>query len=275
MIRDNFKIVMADGATYDMAGDFAVLVRSFRISSPIPNIYTESFEGRNGLVRVGKDFGERSITAVCSFFPVDDADVALLRDELLRVLFTPDQFYVIQEAQPYKRWKVEVASDFTPEVIGTYGEFTIDFVSASSYAESVGTTLDPFTFDTDLWGAGMGLTSDDASYTHSTTSFAVYNASDVVINPREFPLKITYRGASTNLTIRNETTGDEWKYTGTTGVGDRLEINGVRSLKNGVVSVFGNTNRKLITLKPGWNQFTVTGAEGAFSVEFDFRFYYL
>jgi hypothetical protein len=34
MSLDNFKIVLQDGTTYDMADDFSVLVRSFRISSP-------------------------------------------------------------------------------------------------------------------------------------------------------------------------------------------------------------------------------------------------
>jgi hypothetical protein len=73
-------------------------------------------------------------------------------------------------------------------------------------------------------------------------------------------LVITFAGASTNLAIANTTTGDTWSYTGTTAAGDTLKLDGVRMLKNGVVSVFGATNRKLITLAPGWNNFTVTGA---------------
>jgi hypothetical protein len=88
------------------------------------------------------------------------------------------------------------------------------------------------------------------------------------------PLKITFTGASTNLTITNTTTGDIWQYTGTTQAGDTITLDGVRSLKNGV-SVFGNTNRKLITIAPGWNNFTITGASGSFTISFDFRFYYV
>jgi phage-related protein len=271
---DNFKIVLKDGTTYDMYDDFNVLVRSFSVSSPQPIPYHEKIEGRNGVVRLGKEFGPRKLSAVCSSFAVDYADTELLKSELIRVLMTADEFYVIHDARPSRCWLVELTSEFTPGKIGSYGEFTLDFVSASTYAESVGTTLDPFTFDSEVWGVGDGLTDEEPVYTHSTLSFRIYNAGDVAIDPRDLPLKITYTGVSNNLAITNSTTGETWSYTGTTTAGQTLELDGVRSLKSGV-SVFADTNRKLITLKPGWNDFTVTGASGPVTVAFDFRFYYL
>jgi phage-related protein len=271
---DNFKIVLKDGTTYDMADDFSVLVRSFSVSSPQPIISRERIEGRNGEIRLGKDYGPRRISAVCSFFAVDYEDLALLRTDLFRTLMAEDEFYVVSDAQLNKRWLVEVASEFTPEKIGNYGAFTLDFVSASAYTESVGTTLDGFTFDSEKWGFGGGLVAEDVKYTHTTATFSIYNASDVTVDPRVLPLKITYTGASTNLSIKNNTTNETWSYTGSTVAGNTLVIDGTRSLKNGV-SVFANTNRKLITLKPGWNDFTLTGASGSFTVAFDFRFYYL
>lgn len=126
------------------------------------------------------------------------------------------------------------------------------FSSPSPYAESVKST----------------------SYTFTTTTFRVFNAGDIDIDPRVLPLKITFTGASTNLTITNQTTGDTWQYTGTTQTGDTITLDGVRSLKNGA-SIFRNTNRKLITIKPGWNKFIIEGTTGAFTISFDFRFYYL
>jgi hypothetical protein len=63
MSLDNFKIVLQDGTTYDMAEDFSVLVRSFRISSPNPSRQTEQIDGRDGQIRLGKDYGPREITA--------------------------------------------------------------------------------------------------------------------------------------------------------------------------------------------------------------------
>jgi phage-related protein len=275
MSLDNFKIVLQDGTTYDMAEDFSVLVRSFRISSPAPSRQTEQIDGRDGQIRLGKDFGPREITAVCSFFAVDYEDSLLLRDEIIRVIYGRDPYYIVPEATPGKRWLVEASDSITPELIGMYGEFTLSFISDSTYAESIGTTLDPLTFDSELWQIGEGLTVDDKSYTQSTAAFSIYNAGDITVDPREFPLVITFKGASTNLSIKNTTTGETWSYTGTTTASDSLKLDGVRMLKNGVVSVFANSNRKLITLAPGWNNFTITGASGAFTISFDFRFKYI
>lgn len=273
---DNFKIVTKAGVTYDMANDFSVLVRSFTISSPRPDIQTEKLENGHGVVRLGKTWGQRSLKAVCSFFASDAHDTALLRNELFRVLMAQEEFYIIVDAEPGKRWLVEVASEWDSSKTGSYGEFSLDFVSHSPFAESINTTLAPFTLEDYPWQIGQGLIeADDLVYKQSTATFSIYNAGDETINPRRMPLVITYKGASTNLQIKNLTTLDTWTYTGTTKAAETLEINGTRSLKNGLVNVFANTNRKLIMLAPGWNDFELVGASGAFEISFDFRFYYL
>ena len=108
----------------------------------------------------------------------------------------------------------------------------------------------------------------------SQNKFRIYNAGVVDVNPRESYLKIEFRGVSDGLTINNLTTGDTYKYLDTTTLADSLVIDGIRSLKNGN-SVFARTNKKLITLVPGWNEFEVSGASGFFRLTFDFRFTYL
>jgi hypothetical protein len=275
---DNFKIVTLAGTEYDMAAYFGVLVRSFSISSPSPDIQTEKLENTDGQARLGKTWGPRRLTAICSFFPVDIQDLALFRNELYRTLMSREQFYLIADAEPGKRWLVEVAGEWTPEKLGYYGEFTLEFVSHSPYAESVGTSLTSMDFEQDgVWQVGQGLVeSDDLIYVHTTNSFRIYNPGDATINPRNMPLVISYKGASTNLAIKNLTTLETWQYTGTTGSTlETLAINGTRSLKNSVVNIFADTNRKLITLAPGWNDFQLEGTSGGFEVSFDFRFYYL
>lgn len=274
---DNFKIVTKSGNEYDMADYFNVLVRRLTISSPRPEIETEKVDSSHGEVRLGKTWGPRSINADCSFFAVDSEDTALLRNELFRLLMSQDEFYIIVDAEPGKRWIVEVASEWEPAKIGSYGEFSLNFISHSPFAESVGTTLTAMDFEQDgVWQVGQGLIdSSDLQYTHNTATFSIYNAGDTEVNPRNKPLIITYQGASTNLEIRNNTTLEFWRYTGTTTASDRLAINGTRSLKNDAVNVFGDTNRKLITVAPGWNDFELIGAEGAFEITFDFRYYYL
>jgi hypothetical protein len=157
---DNFKIVYEDGSEVDMARNLSVLVRSFIISAPDPLIYREQLVGRSGFIRMGKDYGGRHIKAVCEFYAADNPDYPLLRNELFRVLFKDVEFYIVSESEPGKRWKVEVDSSFDPARIGSVGAFTVPFISSNHFAESIGTTLDPFTFEAELWQVGQGLTED-------------------------------------------------------------------------------------------------------------------
>jgi hypothetical protein len=103
------------------------------------------------------------------------------------------------------------------------------------------------------------------------TEFTLYNAGDVKVDPRQHELVIAYTGASTDLAIKNETTEEEWKYTGTSASGDTIRLDGVRSTKNNL-SIFRDTNHKLISLAPGKNEFSLSGTSGNFEITFDFRF---
>lgn len=111
--------------------------------------------------------------------------------------------------------------------------------------------------------------------TFTTSDFTLLNEGTVIVDPRKHDgFEIEFQGASTNLTITNNTTGDVWKYNGSTTAFDKVLIKGIRSLKNGT-GVFGETNKKLITLAIGDNNFTVTGTSGAFELTIRTNFYYL
>jgi hypothetical protein len=253
---------------------YGIKLLTHSISSPSPRVITEEIEGRDGYIELGTTFDGRKIRASFFMYAYDKQDYPLLRNEVFRIFATKELFY-FHEPDQKRRWLVRSNGFDIERLSPRGGKFEIEFSSPSPYAESVGTTLDPFAFDAELWQIGQGLIeSDDLKYVHNTASFRIYNAGDIDIDPRVLPLKITFTGASMNLTITNQTTGDTWKYTGATVDGDTITLDGVRSLKNGA-SIFGQTNRKLITLKSGWNDFTVTGATGAFEISFDFRFYYL
>ncbi|MED3716029.1 phage tail family protein [Geobacillus thermodenitrificans] len=253
---------------------YGIKLLTHSISSPSPRVITEEIEGRDGYIELGTTFDGRKIRASFFMHAVDRHDFPLLRNEVFRIFSTKELFY-FHEPDQKRRWLVRANGFEIEKYPPRIGTFEIEFSSPSPYAESIGTTLDPFTFDAELWQIGQGLTGeDDMVYTHSASNFKIYNAGDVTIDPRVLPLKITFTGASTNLTITNKTTGDTWQYTGTTTANDTITLDGIRSLKNGL-SIFGNTNRKLITIAPGWNNFTITGANGSFTISFDFRFYYI
>jgi type V secretory pathway adhesin AidA len=120
------------------------------------------------------------------------------------------------------------------------------------------------------WGELM--VTEQTIYTiNSETEFTIYNVGDTAINPRNMELVITFRGDSTDLSIENTTTDEKWEYTGTTVVSDVLQLDGVRATKNSL-SIYRDTNRKIISLANGTNDFIITGTSGSFVLTFEFRF---
>lgn len=270
----NLTVERLDGTRY-LLSDYNISIVGFVVDSPSPRFSWEELENRPGLIDLGTTYRERKIRGSFEFTGEDFQDFPLLRNDIFKIFDSRESFYLIDSREPGKRWLVK-ANGFSPEqMIANLGKFQIDFISPMAYAESIGSTMDPKTFDAELWQTGQGLTLDETMYTHSTSSFQIYNAADgVTINPRFLPLQITFKGASTNLKVTNQTTGDEWSYTGTTAAGDIILLDGIRSTKNNL-SIFRDTNKKLITIAPGWNDFVVSGATGTFTIDFSFRFYTL
>jgi len=274
-VARDLTIQRLNGATYKLS-DYQIRTLDFVVDSPEPRTESEVIEGADGFVDCGTTYEGRTMRGEFMMEAYDMADYPLLRNEVFRIFESKSPFYLIDEREPGKRWLVKVASKFSHEQVRVFGRFTVEFQSSSAYSESISTTLTPKELTDYPWQVGQGLIeADDMVYKHSTTTFSLYNAGDVAINPRRYPLVIKYKGASTNLQIRNLTTLDTWTYSGTTSASETLEIRRTRSLKNGVVNIFGNTNRKLITLAPGWNDFEIVGASGTFEISADFRFYYL
>ncbi|PFL23248.1 phage tail protein [Bacillus cereus] len=277
MIPQTLKIIKENGKEFVISSNNDMEVLNFLPPSPFYNVQYEKVDGRHGEIEVGGSFVARdNIKSQILLYAKDIWDFYLFRDEIFKLFASQEPFYIITNRQPGKRWKVRVANTYEiePKAFGQYSEFNIIFKSASAFCESIGTTLDQFTFDSNLWQIGQGLIAEDTKYTHNTTTFRIYNAGDVLIDPNNTPLRIRYTGGSKNLTIKNVTTGDVWNYTGESVSGNVIELNGVKATKNGT-SIFGDTNWGLIKLKSGWNDFILTGATGDFKIEFDFRFYYL
>lgn len=262
----NTIIERLDGTVYDLE-ELGITTRDFVVSSLTPRHSFEIVQGRQGVVDLGTEYDTRNITVSLYRKAADQEDYARLRHEVFRMFQTAEAFYVTESRHPDKRWLVKVSSPFSPDQQQLYGFFVVELVTVEQpFAESVLTTLDPNMVAAQITGSRV------ISYKHTMQSFEILNDGDVAVNPREMPLVITYKGASTNLKITNLTTGDEWQYTGTTTVSDSLVINGIRSTKNGL-SIFRNTNRKLITLAAGWNELQISGATGSYEITFDFRFY--
>ena len=105
------------------------------------------------------------------------------------------------------------------------------------------------------------------------TSFSVYNAGNVTIEPESMYLNIGMRYVTTSggFKIRNETTGEE-HIINSSHERRHLRLNGM-VVTSGNLNNFRNTNRRFISLSPGDNKFTVSG--GTFEeIEIDFKYLY-
>ncbi len=267
-------LIKKQGLTINTA-DYGLNCLKFRPQSVSHNHKLEQFENLDGANHAGTTFGPRDLIA--SFVVEEDTHILLnlLISELHALFATKEQIFLIDPRQPGKQWRALVNSVFDIDYVNpSTGTHDLSFLSPRSFCESVGTTLDEFTFDSDLWQVGMNLPADrDLIYKHKANRFQIYNAG-VFLDPSKLPLRILYKGGSSNLTIKNKTTGDVFTYSGTSGPDDTIVLDRIQHFKNNT-NIFTYTNHKRISLATGWNDFEINGTSEDFEIIFDFRFYYL
>lgn len=258
--------------------DFGLFVSKFRPSPPSLRNTFDELNGRHGQIDFGASYDNRTIEFEGFFNGKTSEAYPLYRDRIFRNLARLKSFYLIDSAQPWKRWLVRLDGEWDVDKVNlsTFGEVKATFITTGQpFAETNATTLQPKVWKDGGWWWGAGISwGDDDEYIYSSTSFTVRNFGDVPVDPRQSELVIKFTGESSNLTITNTTTGDVFQYNGTTGASDTIAINGIRSLKNGL-SIISSTNLKLITIEQGDNAFTVAGTTGAFTISFEFRYLYL
>ena len=225
-------------------------------------------------------YGERDIELDLWMKAHDTEDYRLLRDKVYALFDRVG--YISEEYQKGKRYKVNVDDQYIPERIeGTRMFAEAKIVCTTDglpFAESIATTslIDKNGVSTNdaLWGYGMGIIADDESqqYTHTSSKFRIYNAGNVPIHPFQQDLKIEISGVTgKNFEMRNVTTGDVFKVTDNLKSSDVVVLDGHEIKINGLQAL-RKTNRKYISLAPGWNEFRLNRTA---KVIFDFRFYYL
>ncbi|MGC3792051.1 phage tail domain-containing protein [Priestia aryabhattai] len=249
----------------------------FVLDSPSPQHMRENVQNVNGTNTLGTVLDGRTMKVTFLLKAIDIYDFYFIRNELFKLFNGLDFLYLVDvEREPGKRWKVKVNSQYDLTKLNTTAaKAEIEFFSDFSFAESIGTTQDPFSFDSDIWQFGQGLIDEDLSYTHTIKDFKIYNAGDIIIDPRFLPLTIEVTAAQTSsnitMSLTNNTTGETWSYTGPTTAGQVYQLSGVQTLLGGI-SVSQKTNYGLITLKPGYN--SVSRNSGISKVSFINRFYY-
>lgn len=198
---------------------------------------------------------------------------AYKRDEIFRLFDSRESFFISESRCPYKKWLVKINGMFEPDQARIFGFFELNLTSSSPLAMSIGTTLN-MPEDSEYFGVRAIDEGDPLiEYEFNTSTFSVFNDGEL-LNPvtTYVEQKIILQGDLTNPSIKNLTTGDIWSWSGTATAEDVIILDGIRSFKN-TQSIFGQTNKRLIKLAPGWNDFQVIGATNL-KISFDIRFLY-
>lgn len=226
-----------------------------RLGIPSPSYETESesAEGGSGEIVIEEKILPRELSAVFWIMSNSYKESLLDRNKAYAILGNGKEYYVEESNNPGRRWLARIGG-WNPERINPrIQEFEIPMIAYTGLAESVNVI----------------------SRSYSDISFNFHNEGDRIINMRhQTETELIFKGASDGLTITNLTTGDVWEYTESTAANDTILLKGVRSLKNGE-SIFGRTNKRLISLAAGNNELKITGNTGAFELTIRTRFYFL
>lgn len=253
-----------------MATDFIVSSLNFRTE-------TEYLEGRHGDYVTDRSYGSRFIT-IPFYYMGKSSEFTSFRDRLHGLLTDTNPYYVEELSKSTKGYeftdvnepaKTAISDDYnhTGKRYLVYLASPLELRESSGFVEGeiiMETIESPFAESVNV-----------IKRRFNSNEFTFKNDGNVAIEMHtQTETEITFKGASNGLEIKNLTTGDVWKYNGSTTASDTILLKGVRSFKSGQ-SIFGQTNRKLISFAPGNNKFELSGITGDFDFTISTRFYFL
>ncbi|MCU7356522.1 phage tail family protein [Enterococcus dispar] len=246
----------------------------FERKAPALNVEYQEFSGSNGSREVNSSFKSFVIEVKLFMEFKNMYDYQLKETELYAFLFDDNNYYIVTDREPGKRYLVRPNSVDLEDLGIRYATYSVAFNVFKGCSESLSTTLKAFSLD-ETWQFSQGLVSEDYEYTHQTSRFTIFNAGDFTIDPRENYLKIKIEGMSDgNLAVFNATTGERFIYRGSLNSvsGETLTLDGVYPLKNGIHCGI-DTNHGLISLVPGENKIEISNVS-RIKTSWDFRFLY-
>lgn len=203
----------------------------------------------------------------------DIYDYHLFEREIREFLNVKKMYYVFHDKMPGIRFPVNGCSVSLERKYKKNAVVTITWNVYKGFSESLGTTLDMFTYDTEKWQIGQNLPNgEDLQYVFQRNSFSVYNASSFEVNPlmgHQFDIALTCDGMPT---IRNVTNGSSISLKKQVAKSNIFLVNGVYPYLDNQ-RCGRDTNHGIVKLGPGWNKFEITGATNI-NVAFNFRYMY-
>lgn len=246
----------------------------FQRKSPVLNVEYQEFSGSNGSREINSSFKAYEIEVKLYLEFKTMYDYQLKETELYAFLFDDNNYYIVTDREPGKRYLVRPNSVDLEDLGIRYATYSVAFNVFRGCSESLSTTLSEFSLD-DEWQFSQNLESADYEYEFGISRFQVFNAGDFTIDPREHDLRITLKGESLgNATIFNRTTGERFIYYPpfSTNLGQTITLDRVYPKLNGVNCGI-DTNLSLITLVPGINEIEIQNVANVKS-SWDFRYLY-
>lgn len=245
-------------------------------SSPqFANQYQDT-TGTDGSPFVGQTFAKRTFSEKFWLSFGGYEDLVLAKHELYRLFGSRKLVRVRTDTSPGKVYfGIPTPFDIAPISAGSNNaNFSIPFDAPNGYRYSLYRS-DALPSTADGWQFGMNLPDQLPSYHFTSTSFRVYNASDIKIDPyyQRHDLKVTCKFNGNSLKLTNTTNGSVWTYSKSNDGSHQIVLDGINAYLDGNLANV-NTDYGTISLDPGWNSFTATGASSV-DVTFSFPFIYL
>jgi hypothetical protein len=245
-------------------------------SSPqFTNQYQDT-TGTDGSPFVGQTFAKRTFSEKFWLSFGGYEDLVLAKHELYRLFGSRKLVRVRTDTSPGKVYfGIPTPFDIAPISAGSNNaNFSISFDVPNGYRYSLYRS-DVLPSTTDGWQFGMNLPDQLPSYHFTSTSFEVYNASDIAIDPyyQRHDLRVTCKFNGNSLKLTNTANGSVWTYSKSNDGSHQIVLDGINTYLDGNLANV-NTDYGTISLDPGWNSFTATGASSV-DVTFSFPFIYL
>ncbi|WP_210126677.1 phage tail domain-containing protein [Staphylococcus sp. GDY8P83P] len=224
------------------------------------NANTTEINGTDGVLMGPTTFGPFNLVLNFSFRGLDTKDLTLQKQKLRNILFQRGPYYIWHSDAPGKKYLVYCDSNENEDLTHSFATFKVTFVVIKGYSESLKET-DQFSLSSGDWQFEGGLLSnDEIKYTHTTTSFKIYNGSTDTINPLlRHKLKVLINlNAPKGFKIKNTTTGDVFEYKKAIKSNQRFTLDGVHPfINNKRVGI--DTNWQWLTLDEGFNNIEIIG----------------
>lgn len=274
----DIKITKRNGDIFTL-GSLGVTVEDVAITSaPLRAKYSDT-DDIDGVIAEFATWGQRLI-AVPFHFAASDHREYLRKRDLLYTLFSDKKPFYIEELRSESggqyAFRDTIAAPaslpYIPNRNMTAKRYMVRQQGAIEIEQGYRSGSGELLLETT--GSPLAESANEVERTYTAGPVLFDNQGTETIDMRaQDDTEIEFRGASSGLTITNETTGDVWSYSGSTAAGDIILLKGVQSLKNDA-SIFRDTNKKLLTFAPGVNRLTISGATD-FTLSVRTRFYFM